>query len=306
MVRKSKPVKQQDTRRSSRIAAIQARTTSSNASATASHPVQTTTTKSVLPGRNVIATQNTTITKSATQNISANSSVTPIQATRRSARIAAIQTRTTSSNASATVSHPIRNIQNKRKSKVVNEEVTSDRNTDKRLRQIDPSTSTSRNAIASIHKSKVIQNTIPQATTIADKKWGKATSSVLPPTILSTRKRGNNTVEKEDHNKQTLKRRKWNNFTVPIPTRPKRIGQVYAIGSNDMSQCGSIEGTEIKDLSIIPLEKFKVVDISAGALHSAALTFDGKVVTWGCNDHGKLNYLVMLHHYYSINIFIII
>ncbi|RIA79022.1 regulator of chromosome condensation 1/beta-lactamase-inhibitor protein II, partial [Glomus cerebriforme] len=36
------------------------------------------------------------------------------------------------------------------------------------------------------------------------------------------------------------------------------------------------------------LKKFKVVDISAGNLHSAALTADGKVVTWGCNDHGTL------------------
>ncbi|RIA87283.1 hypothetical protein C1645_827991, partial [Glomus cerebriforme] len=60
----------------------------------------------------------------------------------------------------------------------------------------------------------------------------------------------------------TLKKQSKNTFTVPIPIRPQQIGQVYAIGSNDMSQCG--------------------------ALHSVAFTFDGKVVTWGCNDHGTL------------------
>ncbi|GES76225.1 regulator of chromosome condensation-like [Rhizophagus clarus] len=40
--------------------------------------------------------------------------------------------------------------------------------------------------------------------------------------------------------------------------------------------------------SIIPLEKFNSIDISAEALHSAAFTFDGKVVMWECNDYGTL------------------
>ncbi|RIA80426.1 regulator of chromosome condensation 1/beta-lactamase-inhibitor protein II, partial [Glomus cerebriforme] len=72
-----------------------------------------------------------------------------------------------------------------------------------------------------------------------------------------------------------------------IPKLPQQIGHVYAIGSNDFSQCG-VEETEVFKLSHIKsLDQFNIVDISAGSVHSAALTIDGKVVTWGCNDHGK-------------------
>ncbi|CAB4478753.1 unnamed protein product [Rhizophagus irregularis] len=270
MVKNNKTVQQQATRRSARIAA---RTTSSNASVTS---------KSAHHGRNVTAARNNKRKRivelyEADQNTDKRHK--QIATTRKAIRKAIIPTHET---------------------KVVSvelyEEGTSDRNIDKRLKQVEPSkttsrkaiTSTSRKAIIPIHETKVvsvdIQDAAPQVTTIAEQKWGKATSSVLLP----TRKRGNNVVE--DDNTQILnsKRRKWNTFIVPIPTLPKRIGQVYAIGSNDMSQCGGIKESEIKKLSIIPLEKFNIVDISAGALHSAALTSDGKVVTWGCNDHGTL------------------
>lgn len=75
---------------------------------------------------------------------------------------------------------------------------------------------------------------------------------------------------------------------LTIPTRPKVIGQVYVIGSNEFSQCG-MEGFDcLERLKYIKsLEEFKIVDISSGSLHNAALTFDGKIVTWGTNDHGK-------------------
>ncbi|RGB37324.1 regulator of chromosome condensation 1/beta-lactamase-inhibitor protein II [Rhizophagus diaphanus] len=262
-----KTVQQQATRRSARIAA---RTTSSNASAT---------TKSAHHSRNVTAARNNKrkrIVELYEESTSTDKRLKQIATSRKAIRKAIIPTNET---------------------KVVSvEEGTSDRNTDKRLKQVEPSTTISRKAITStskkatipIHETKVvsvdIQDAAPQITTIAEQKWGKATSSVLLP----TRKRGNNVVEDDHEQILKSKRRKWNTFIVPIPTLPKRIGQVYAIGSNDMSQCGGIKESEIKKLSIIPLEKFKIVDISAGALHSAALTSDGKVVTWGCNDHGTL------------------
>jgi regulator of chromosome condensation len=84
------------------------------------------------------------------------------------------------------------------------------------------------------------------------------------------------------------KRSKVGRFNSSIPTRPKEIGQVYVIGSNEFYQCG-MDGLECsKGLKLIKdLEKFKIVDISAGPLHNAALTSDGKIVTWGVNDHGK-------------------
>ena len=48
------------------------------------------------------------------------------------------------------------------------------------------------------------------------------------------------------------------------------------------------------------MEQFKIVDISAGSLHNAALTVDGKVVTWGCNDHGRLLLIVTPLSYFNI------
>ncbi|GBB96947.1 hypothetical protein RclHR1_02880013 [Rhizophagus clarus] len=122
-----------------------------------------------------------------------------------------------------------------------------------------------------------------------------ALTAVLPATdstlAKQSRKRENHAVE-YDHSKILRpKRRKGDTFTVPVPTRPQQIGRVYVIGSNELAQCGigDSDVTEVTKLSIIRLlDKFNIVDISAGSLHNAALTVDGKVVTWGCNDHGTL------------------
>lgn len=127
----------------------------------------------------------------------------------------------------------------------------------------------------------------------------KTALTVVPPPTVSAestlarqpRKRENRAVENDNGKLLRPKRRKGDTFTIPIPTRPQKIGRVYAIGSNEFSQCGigDFQVTEATKLSIISsLDEFNIVDISAGFLHNAALTVDGKVVTWGCNDHGKL------------------
>lgn len=144
----------------------------------------------------------------------------------------------------------------------------------------------------------------PQATTTAQKlkqpkRRGRppktASTTVLPATnsiiARQPRKRENHAVENDHSIILKPKRRKGDTFTVPIPTRLQQIGRVYAIGSNELAQCGIEDSdvTEVAKLSIIrSLDQFNIVDISAGSLHNAALTIDGKVVTWGCNDHGKL------------------
>jgi len=235
------------------------------------------------------------------------------QPTSRSARI---QARTTASaNASVQnittitkLDHSRRNLTSTRKistltlNKRKHERVSEEEDTTlhdttvghKRVKKISAATN-SRNVISqqdsSIQEiqavsSAVIQDiVVPQDTTQRPKKLSKATLSVVMPAANSKLPIPTNSY-KEDRSQS--KRRKGDTFTVPIPTRPKRVGQVYAIGSNDMSQCGMAKDYEIQKISIVPLEQFNLVDISAGALHSAALTFDGKVVTWGCNDHGKL------------------
>ncbi|CAI2178557.1 13459_t:CDS:2 [Funneliformis geosporum] len=153
-----------------------------------------------------------------------------------------------------------------------------------------------------VASSVVIQDTIPQVTTTtppvmqpAPKKRGRG----RPPKTSNgsivgqvSRKRGYHAVEEEEHKVAAFKpkRRKGDTFAIPIPIRSQQIGQVYAIGSNDCAQCGMDESTEnLKKVRLIPsLSQFNIVDISAGSIHSAALTSDGKIVTWGCNDHGTL------------------
>jgi len=140
--------------------------------------------------------------------------------------------------------------------------------------------------------SVIIQDTAPRTTIIVKKKRGrppKTTNSELSINIIPTKgKRLYNIVEKEGKPKLKPKRRKNDTFIIPIPTRPQQICQVYVIGSNMFSQCGETEEEEaVSKLSIVSLEQFDIVDISAGLIHNAALTGDGKVVTWGCNDHGK-------------------
>ncbi|PKY52941.1 hypothetical protein RhiirA4_470881 [Rhizophagus irregularis] len=225
MVKNNKTVQQQATRRSARIAA---RTTSSNASVTS---------KSAHHGRNVTAARNNKrkrlveLYEEGTSDQNTDKRHKQIATTRKAIRKAIIPTHET---------------------KVVSvelyEEGTSDQNTDKRHKQIATSRKAIRKAIIPTHETKVVSVELYKEGT-SDRNIDKRLKQ----------KRGNNVVEDDNTQILNAKRRKWNTFIVPIPTFPKRIGQVYAIGSNDMSQCG--------------------VDISAGALHSAALTSDGKVVT---------------------------
>lgn len=152
-----------------------------------------------------------------------------------------------------------------------------------------------------VASSVVIQETtVPQVTTTiipamkSSKKRSTAglSAEVSESSTGSTSRRSRKRAVEEDYKLLKPKRRKGDTFTVPIPTRPQQICQVYVIGSNEFSQCG-MEGIEnSKKLEYIKtLEEFKIVDISAGSLHNAALTVDGKIVTWGINDHGKFNQL---------------
>ncbi|PKC63099.1 RCC1/BLIP-II [Rhizophagus irregularis] len=119
-----------------------------------------------------------------------------------------------------------------------------------------------------------------------------ALTVILPATESTLARQPRKRENRADHGKILRpKRRKGDTFTIPIPTRSQKIGRLYAIGSNELSQCGIEDSqvTEATKLSIISsLDNFNIVDISAGSLHNAALTVDGKVVTWGCNDHGAL------------------
>jgi Regulator of chromosome condensation (RCC1) repeat len=72
--------------------------------------------------------------------------------------------------------------------------------------------------------------------------------------------------------------------------QPRRAGFVYVVGSGDFGQLGLGEDvTERK--RAFPLDAFggsPVVSLACGGMHSAAVTREGAVYTWGVNDDGSL------------------
>ncbi|RHZ55266.1 hypothetical protein Glove_417g57 [Diversispora epigaea] len=95
-----------------------------------------------------------------------------------------------------------------------------------------------------------------------------------------------------------------NAISVDFPTLPERDpGHIVVMGNNDFGQLGTFnleeeekidddeddDDKEIKIPTLNPIfDDKKIAKISSGNLHCAALTRDGKVYTWGCNDHGSL------------------
>ncbi|KAF0481618.1 RCC1/BLIP-II [Gigaspora margarita] len=102
----------------------------------------------------------------------------------------------------------------------------------------------------------------------------------------------NRVTVRGDASPRTPKYRSKFAIDVQTPTiidRGSEATSVLVIGNNDVGQLGLVDVEEaLKPVCIPKLDKFKIVDISVGCLHTAALTRDGKVVTWGCNDHGAL------------------
>lgn len=69
-------------------------------------------------------------------------------------------------------------------------------------------------------------------------------------------------------------------------------GTVYCTGTGDMGQLGLGEDLlKAKKLTKVPNIPTNVIQVVAGGVHSACLTQDGKVFTWGCNDDGALGRL---------------
>ncbi|CAH0489716.1 unnamed protein product [Peronospora farinosa] len=69
-------------------------------------------------------------------------------------------------------------------------------------------------------------------------------------------------------------------------------GQVLTFGSGDCGQLG--HGVDEEDLMVLyprvvsSLSNLKIVRVTCGGLHSAAVTAAGEVYTWGCNDDGAI------------------
>ena len=65
-------------------------------------------------------------------------------------------------------------------------------------------------------------------------------------------------------------------------------GYVYVVGNGDCGQLGLGDDEDKRDsykpLRIPALDAIRVCQLACGGLHTAALSVDGQVWTWGCND----------------------
>ncbi|KAJ1962860.1 hypothetical protein IWQ62_003395 [Dispira parvispora] len=76
----------------------------------------------------------------------------------------------------------------------------------------------------------------------------------------------------------------------PSPVLPTEVGKVLVFGNGDCGQLGL--GEDIlqrkKPYPLQALDDEEIVDIAAGGLHNMALTKDGRLFSWGCNDQKAL------------------
>ncbi|KAI5163338.1 regulator of chromosome condensation [Nematocida ausubeli] len=70
----------------------------------------------------------------------------------------------------------------------------------------------------------------------------------------------------------------------------KFITRVYSWGAGDAGQLGTEteEGMSTKPIEITYFSNKRIVEVVCGGMHSLALSIDGSVYSWGCNDEGVL------------------
>ncbi|KAI7903275.1 regulator of chromosome condensation 1/beta-lactamase-inhibitor protein II [Cokeromyces recurvatus] len=71
---------------------------------------------------------------------------------------------------------------------------------------------------------------------------------------------------------------------------PTKVGKVFVFGTGDTGQLGL--GDDMlerkKPMPLKALENEDIVDVVCGGMHSIAITKDGKLWSWGCNDQRAL------------------
>ncbi|KAJ1812394.1 hypothetical protein LPJ56_005515, partial [Coemansia sp. RSA 2599] len=79
-------------------------------------------------------------------------------------------------------------------------------------------------------------------------------------------------------------------FVRELAQRATVPGTVFVFGNGDCGQLGLGEDMveRKKPFPITALDAEKIVDIVSGGLHTMALTADGRLFSWGCNDQKAL------------------
>ncbi|KAJ9312940.1 hypothetical protein DTO271D3_6854 [Paecilomyces variotii] len=117
----------------------------------------------------------------------------------------------------------------------------------------------------------------------------------MPPKSAKSQKRRAQSPEPPPRRVKSMARRPRNQALGPIIENkaPTTRLDVYVFGEGSAGELGlgPKKSVDVKRPRLNPLldaEKVGVIQLSAGGMHVAALTFDGKVLTWGVNDNYAL------------------
>ncbi|CCU81601.1 putative protein PIM1/putative regulator of chromosome condensation [Blumeria hordei DH14] len=168
------------------------------------------------------------------------------------------------------------------------------------------------------HEEPAAKKFKPSSSKTVTEKSTKTKRNIVPkPPIkkLPVKKKTSNTKISEDHQEQELSNRKRYKSVKPsAPTKdaPHKAGKpapiinapptqrlnVFVFGEGSAGELGlgaeKIDGkspVDVKRPRLNPRLDAKdigIVQIAAGGMHCAALTFDNKILTWGVNDQGAL------------------
>ncbi|KAK7204161.1 Srm1 protein [Myxozyma melibiosi] len=90
------------------------------------------------------------------------------------------------------------------------------------------------------------------------------------------------------------KLRKVTKEITPIPALKSVPLNVYVFGTGSMAELGLGPEAKTKEVKrprlnpFLPIDSVSIVDFAVGGAHVLALDKDGKIWSWGCNDHGTL------------------
>ncbi|ORZ22527.1 regulator of chromosome condensation 1/beta-lactamase-inhibitor protein II [Absidia repens] len=94
-------------------------------------------------------------------------------------------------------------------------------------------------------------------------------------------------MDDADSSSQESTKRATYRLNIEFASTP---GSVYVFGSGDTGQLGLGDSmlTRKRPMPLKDLDDKKVVDVACGGMHSLAVTKDGQLYSWGCNDQRAL------------------